>query len=166
MEWVRQLDVWMALIALTAGAWYLVVKPLLQRFGIFVVMSSETRAASPSSVVEPPQQRPAKSSVAGVAMLQDEDNEPLSDAEGAKLHALAALIIESRKKAFQNGQVPETRGLHVVFGVTASSDPKSEYQRLRLLLRDELFRRTAPPAKEYAPITPEQQATHDAIHAR
>jgi hypothetical protein len=99
----------------------------------------------------------------GVATPQNEDNELLRVAERAKVEALAALILESNHKSFQNGKVPETRGLAALFGVSASSDPNSEYQRLRAMLKAKLDRRSRPQPIYRDNLTPAHRAFRDAM---
>jgi hypothetical protein len=94
------------------------------------------------------QQNPAKP----IATPQNDRNATLRVAEDATLAALAALILESRSKGFQNGVVPETRGLTRLFGVKVSSEPRSEYQRLRRRLQEELARQNPAPESHITPI--------------
>lgn len=137
--------------AIVAGVRYFVV--------VHSVKSPEDRPAIARNVDVVADVAPA---LQPIAEPQNEDNDLLSIVERAKVEALASLILESRHKAFQNGQVPETRGMHVLFGVSASSDPGSEYQRLRGMLRSEIARQSQPPAT-YRERTPEQQAARQWI---
>lgn len=101
--------------------------------------------------------------VDGIVEPDKANNEALHIAEQAKLEAIALLIAESRKKPFQNGEVPETRSLKAVFGVTASSKPGSEYQRLRAMLKAELAKREAPTGGRFPDLTEEQKATRQEL---
>lgn len=79
-------------------------------------------------------------------------NDELQIAEEATLQCLARLYIESRRKAFQNGMVPETRGLETVFGCSRTSAPDSEYQRLLGLFRAEVARLSPSNQPAFRPI--------------
>lgn len=93
-----------------------------------------------------------------VATPNNNNNAALHVAERAKLEALAVLIVESRRKGFQNGQVPETRGLETVFNVGRSSAAGSDYQRLRAALKAELDRlQPKPAAPAFPALTQDQQ---------
>lgn len=77
--------------------------------------------------------------------------------EDGQLAALLALILESKRKPFQNGEVAETRAIECVFGVTRSSQANSEYQRLRARLKAELDRRNAPQPDAILGFTPDNR---------
>lgn len=124
----------------------------------FVVTSSPARSVELESDVDEPFDEDEEEDVDGVAMADNEGKELLSVAERAKVEALAALIVASRKKSFQNGEVPETRGLTSVFGLTVSSKPGSEYQRLRAMLKAELAKREQPARAKFPELSEEQRA--------
>jgi hypothetical protein len=135
-------------LALIGGA---IVDAVVARYHDRYVVDDDDEESE--SAVVPPVAAPPASDVAVIAKPQTSCNGPLrvaedsaAVAERAKLAALAALITESRRKPFAQGQVPETRGLAILFGVSASSDPSSEYQRLRALLKAELARLDPPMA--------------------
>lgn len=77
--------------------------------------------------------------------------------EDGQLAALLALLLESKRKPFQNGEVAETRAIECVFGVTRSSQASSEYQRLRARLKAELERRNAPQPDVILGFTPDNR---------
>lgn len=77
--------------------------------------------------------------------------------EDGQLAALLALLLESKRKPFQNGEVAETRAIECVFGVTRSSQANSEYQRLRARLKAELERRNAPQPDVILGFTPDNR---------
>lgn len=77
--------------------------------------------------------------------------------EDGQLAALLSLILESKRKPFQNGEVAETRAIECVFGVTRSSQASSEYQRLRARLKAELERRNAPQPDVILGFTPDNR---------
>lgn len=109
-----------------------------------LITSSTAVRESQQITVAPPVAQTAIRSVAPIATAHNASNEALHVAETAKLETIAALIAESKRKRFHDGEVPETRALEAVFGVKPSSEPTSNYQRLRLLLKDELARLNPP----------------------
>jgi hypothetical protein len=123
----------------------------------FVVTSSPAAQQQPEESFDDDFDEEDENDVDGVAEADNESKELLHVAERAKVEALAALIVASRKKSFQNGEVPETRGLTSVFGLTVSSKPGSDYQRLRAMLKAELARREQPAGAKYPGLTEEQR---------
>lgn len=96
----------------------------------------------------------------------DDDNESISlfpaelqrILERRKIETIAALIVESKRKSFQNGILPETRAITAIFGVTVSSKQESDYQRLRAMLKAELAKREQPAGAKFPELSEEQQA--------
>lgn len=122
----------------------------------FVVTSSPARSVELESDVDDSFDEEDEYDVDRIAEPDKANNEALHIAERAKLEAIALLIAESHQKPFQNGEVPETRSLKAVFGVTASSKPGSEYQRLRAMLKAELAKREQPKPR-FPELTEEQK---------
>lgn len=148
----------LAYVALNAMGW------VLRRYFVATPLTSSLAPDdSPDLAVVPPVAAMTTSGVAGVATPQNGRNDPLQIAEAATLQALARLIAESQRQPFQNGEVAETRSLKALFGVSPSSDARSEYQRLRALLKTELARLQPPRGPQFPPLTPEQEATRQAL---
>lgn len=124
----------------------------------FVVTSSPARSVELESDVDEPFDEDEEEDVDGVAMPDNKGNEVLSIVEQAKIAAIAALIVESKRKSFQNGTVPEVRAITTVFGVTVSSKQESDYQRLRSMLKAELAKREQPARAKFPELSEEQQA--------
>lgn len=124
----------------------------------YFVTSRPAARPEPESDVDDSFDEEDEYNVDRIAMADNEGKELLSVAERAKVEALAALIVASRKKSFQNGEVPETRGLTSVFGVTVSSKQESDYQRLRAMLKAELAKREQPARAKFPELSEEQRA--------
>lgn len=123
----------------------------------FVVTSSPALSVEPESDVDELFDEDEEEGVDGFAKPDNKGNDVLSIVEQAKVTAIAVLIAESRRKSFQNGEVPETRALTSVFGVTVSSKEGSEYKRLRAMLKTELAKLEQPAEKPRYNLTEEQQ---------
>lgn len=123
----------------------------------YFVTSSAPRQLEEKSDVDEPFDEEEEEGIDGIAKPDNTSNEVLYVAERAKVQAIAALIAESRRKSFQNGEVPETRALTSVFGVTVSSKEGSEYKRLRAMLKEQLAKLEQPAAAPRFPTLTEEQ---------
>jgi hypothetical protein len=129
-----------------------------------VLTSSTTAAEEPMMPGAQPRAENAPIAATPIATPRNEITDPVIVAENATIKALAIMITESRKKSLHEGRVPEAKGLEWLFNVKRSGDPKSEYQRLRVLLQKELDQLKPPdPKPQYPPLTPEQQKLREQL---
>lgn len=129
----------------------------------FVVTSSPAAQQQPEESFDDDFDEEDESDVDGVVEPGNEGKEALHIAERAKVEAIAALIVESKRKSFQNGTVPEVRAITTVFGVTVSSKEGSEYQRLRAMLKEQLAKLELQAAAPRYNLTEEQQAARQEL---
>lgn len=123
------------------------------------ITSSYDDQDEPELEAKPTVAQPSKNGVVSFAKPQNAIKDPLRFAEDAKLEALAQLILESRRKAFQNGIVPETRAIKAILGVSPSGDADSDYKRVKKSLEVKLRMLQDLDDTEYTPLTPAQAAT-------
>lgn len=143
------------------GILYILVKIFRPDWLVIDDDPEETPAITSSPAVSKPRITPIappatvlqQTTATPIAKPYNDCNDPLHIVERTTIATLAKLIIESQRKSFHDGKVPETRSLELLFGVSRSSEKDSEYQRLRLLLKDELARLDPPPAQPaYRPL--------------
>lgn len=141
-------------IAGLSAAWY-----KFQDWRLSFVTSSDDDNDEPESAHNTPIAQSTTTPAKPFATPQNDRKEVLRVAEDAKLEALAQIILESRRKAFQNGIVPETRAIGAILGVKPSSDKNSEYKRVKRILQAKIEMLQEPDDIEYTPLTPEQATT-------
>lgn len=99
-----------------------------------------------------------------VVLPQNGRNTSLHIAEDAKLEALAQLTLESRRKAFQNGIVPETRAIYAILGIAPSSDMNSDYKRVKRILAAKIAMLQGSDETEFPDLSPSQVATRQRLN--
>lgn len=105
----------------------------------------EPSESAPLSLPQPA----IENATTGIAMPSTADNGPLtvdapdneySETDNAVALAVARLILESERKPFASGKVPEARAIEVVWRCTRNSREGSVYAEARALLQSHLTR--------------------------
>lgn len=165
---------WFAIIATAALALFYWLSDIDQagRSNWSKIVSRYTITSSPAARQQPEESfdddfddfdEEDEDGVDGVAEPDNEGKEALHIAERAKVEAIAQLVVESKRKSFQNGAVPEVRAITTVFGVTVSSKEGSEYQRLRAMLKEQLAKLELQAVAPRYSLTEEQQAARQEL---